>query len=543
MEEIKDVIMRAKTIKDNEKEKVVSEDRKNCGVCRGKFRGNYFCIQCIRCSFWIHLKCTQYKTRKEAKKHKPTFLCKPCLVLEDFYKSKDPETVEPETVESEESETVEPETVEIVDDDENSDNNETINREKENTPKKSMTPSPSTSQRIATLKSNINALTRASWLLDSHIDLAVEDIQKYEKSNGENTLYFVPSISHLIKVSPQDEIEAQLSQNDAIYKRHIAFIVNDCKGNLGSGEGSHWSLLVFSRNANTWYHMDSGKRANTLHAKQIADKVNKYLVSQGNLENLNSKYIESRCTQQKNGYDCGPLAILFAQKTANMISRGEPLHTCYVNEDETYSVREWIHNELNNRLLYLEKGEVHSSGSKNSRDKDKDYMEKSKKICWFHKYRTCKFGSNCPYWHPIACKNIHDYGECRDNKCKLLHQNTCTAYREQGRCPRENCWFIHPHHPPRIRQKERRDRSTHENNKRRFDRQNGNNRFSGSNISQSRVQSNTNTNHFKKVPYYREGEFFRRDWPTPTEEIREVIQRTIREVIQKESGGWGRARW
>ena len=398
-----------------------------------------------------------------------------------------------------------------------------------------MTPSPSTSQRIDTLKSNINALTRASWLLDSHIDLAVEDIQEYEKSNGESTLYFVPSISHFIKVSPQDEIEAQLSQNDAIYKRHIAFVVNDCKGNLGSGEGSHWSLLVFSRNDNTWYHMDSGKRANALHAKQIADKVNKYLVSQGILENLNSKYIESRCTQQKNGYDCGPLAILFAQKTANMISRGEPLHTCYVNEDETYSVREWIHNELNNRLLYLEKGEVRSSGTKNCSDKDN--MVKSKKICWFHKYRTCKFGSNCPYWHPIACKNIHDYGECRDKKCKLLHQNTCTAYREQGRCPRENCWFIHPHHPPRIRQKERKDRSTHENNRHRFGRQNGNNRFSGSNFSQSRALPNTNANQYKDVPYYGEGEFFHR----PT--LEEKLWRTIRDVIQGESGSWGPARW
>merc|ERR1711874_236179 len=92
-----------------------------------------------------------------------------------------------------------------------------------------------------------------------------------------------------------------------------------------------------------------------------------------------TNYIESRCTQQKNGCDCGPLMILFAQNTANMISRGEPLHTCYVNKDETYSIREWIHNELNNRLLYLEEGEVHSSDTKNCNDKDN--MVKSKKIC------------------------------------------------------------------------------------------------------------------------------------------------------------------
>jgi len=80
MEEIKDVIMRAKTIKDNEKEKekVVSEDRRDCGLCRGKFKGNNVCIQCIRCNLWIHLRCTQYKTGKKAEKNKETFLCKSC---------------------------------------------------------------------------------------------------------------------------------------------------------------------------------------------------------------------------------------------------------------------------------------------------------------------------------------------------------------------------------------------------------------------------------------------------------------------------------
>ena len=159
MEEIKDVIMRAKTIKDNEKEKVVSEDRSDCGHCSGKFKWNNTCIQCIRCNHWIHLRCTQYKTGKEAEKKQETFLCKSCLILEDYYNSKGSK---------------------IVDEDENSDDNENINKKKkENTPSKSMTPT--TSQRIDTLKLNINALTRTSWLLDSHIDLAIEDIQKYEK--------------------------------------------------------------------------------------------------------------------------------------------------------------------------------------------------------------------------------------------------------------------------------------------------------------------------------------------------------------------------
>ena len=188
----------------------------------------------------------------------------------------------------------------------------------------------STSQQINMLRLNKDALSRTSWLHDSHIQIAIEDIEKYGEHKNGSTLYFVPSLSHFIKLASQKDVEAQLNQSDAILKRHIVFIVNDCNGNLGSGEGSHWSLLVYERDRNTWYHMDSGKNTNTPHAKQIMDKVNKYLVNQGSLVNSNTNYVESRCTQQQNGYDCGPLTILFAKNTTKMIARGESLHICWV---------------------------------------------------------------------------------------------------------------------------------------------------------------------------------------------------------------------
>ena len=113
----------------------------------------------------------------------------------------------------------------------------------------------------------------------------------------------VKSGRQFIKLASQKEIEAQLNQNNATYKQHIVFIVNDCNSELGSGEGFHWSLLVYARDANTWYHMDSGKGINTPHAKLIMDRVNKYFISLGSLQNSRTDYIESRCTQQKNGYD------------------------------------------------------------------------------------------------------------------------------------------------------------------------------------------------------------------------------------------------
>ena len=116
--------------------------------------------------------------------------------------------------------------------------------------------------------------------------------------------------------------------------------------------------------------MDSGRSANAPHAKQIMDRVNKYLVNQGSLENSNTSYVESRCTQQQNGYDCGPLTILFAMSTAKKIARGEPLQACWVKEDDAYGVRKWIHAELNNNLLDLEKGGVRTNDKINHSGKD-----------------------------------------------------------------------------------------------------------------------------------------------------------------------------
>ena len=191
-------------------------------------------------------------------------------------------------------------------------------------------------------------------------------------------------------------MESQLNQSDATRKHHIVFFVNDCNGNQGSGEGSHWSLLVYERDKNTWYHLDSGKNANAPYAKQIMNKVNKYFVNQGSLINPKTNYVECSCTQQRNGYDCGPLAILFAKNITTKIANGESLHTCKVDENKTHYVRDRIHNQINNKLWYLEKGEVRTNDTMNH---DKDVMV-NRKVCWFYKYRECKFGRKCSHWHP-----------------------------------------------------------------------------------------------------------------------------------------------
>merc|ERR1712121_465339 len=281
---------------------------------------------------------------------------------------------------------------------------------------------PSTEQRLDTLRLNMNALTRTSWLYDCHIETAIEYIRKYRVNNNECTMYFDPVISHLIKMESQTVAETQLNENNAIYKSHLVFIVNNKEEeDLRSGEGSHWSLLIYERRSNTWYHMDSGGGTNAPHAKQIMGKVNNWLVKQGSYENSSTKYVESSCTQQKNGYDCGPFAILFAMSTAKMIARGESLETCWVNKDEIHDIRSWIHSEINFELLDLEKG-IAPTNDKFSHI-GRDVGKKSKKICWFYRYRTCRFGDNCIYWHPPGVRQREGWDRYRDRNYKDHEKN------------------------------------------------------------------------------------------------------------------------
>ena len=81
MEEVKEIMRRAKNKKDSE----VAVDQNSCELCRIKFKTNNISLKCIRCESWIHLKCTQFRMGAVTDRNKNTFLCKSCSTLEDYF--------------------------------------------------------------------------------------------------------------------------------------------------------------------------------------------------------------------------------------------------------------------------------------------------------------------------------------------------------------------------------------------------------------------------------------------------------------------------
>ena len=102
-------------------------------------------------------------------------------------------------------------------------------------------------------------------------------------------------------------------------KKNLIFMPVCKKTNNDMVGGEHWTLLVYKKDENTWYHFDSIGTYNDAVARNLVDGVNKYL-SKNNKPN----FVRVKCTQQNNGCDCGPYVGLFAKKLLKTLKIGNP---------------------------------------------------------------------------------------------------------------------------------------------------------------------------------------------------------------------------
>lgn len=95
-------------------------------------------------------------------------------------------------------------------------------------------------------------------------------------------------------------------------KKLIIFPVNNNEDvNLAEG-GSHWSLVVYERNANVFVHHDSSGGMNKMQAKQLFSTIVGFIGGSTLASNANyQECVDS--PQQTNGYDCGVYVIAIAR--------------------------------------------------------------------------------------------------------------------------------------------------------------------------------------------------------------------------------------
>ena len=192
-------------------------------------------------------------------------------------------------------------------------------------------------------ESDIKLLEGRNWLNDSLISFWFEYLS-YEIFRGNSRLLFIsPELTQLIKMGDPNELPLFLDPLNAKHKDHIFLPVNDNSSLVASG-GSHWSLLIYSKYDNKWYHYDSQRGSNYRDARCLSNRINNYL-DRDNPATL----VDAMCTQQDNSYDCGAFVMIFAQRAAEQASQGLELGTCFAERQEANNMREKI-KMLVNRL-------------------------------------------------------------------------------------------------------------------------------------------------------------------------------------------------
>lgn len=146
--------------------------------------------------------------------------------------------------------------------------------------------------------SDVDLLKGPHWLNDQIISFYFEYLEKeiYEEY-ADRFLFVSPEVTQCIKFSPED-VAMFLEPLHAHEKDFLFFALNDNQQVERAG-GSHWSLLVFSRPENCFFHYDSSYGSNSLHKNLLVNILMRAL----QVPHARSK--EASCLQQFNSYDCG----------------------------------------------------------------------------------------------------------------------------------------------------------------------------------------------------------------------------------------------
>ncbi|XP_049802855.1 sentrin-specific protease 8-like [Schistocerca nitens] len=148
-------------------------------------------------------------------------------------------------------------------------------------------------------RSDIELLTGPYWLNDTLISFYFEYLQRVLLVNQKDYLFIGPEVTQCLKVLPFEEINVFLDPLNAKEYKYIFLALND-SGIVETTGGTHWSLLVYCKLEDTFFHFDSASGFNICHAKVLADGLSKYFSPIAK-----SVFIEVPSLQQINSYDCG----------------------------------------------------------------------------------------------------------------------------------------------------------------------------------------------------------------------------------------------
>ena len=113
------------------------------------------------------------------------------------------------------------------------------------------------------------------FLTDVIIRVMRKFIQEWLQKKGEKVICLEPSVVYCIRNEGASENSA-ISVEDIINKRRLedseyTILPVNNNDNLEKDVGSDWSILLYRKKSNKFYHFDSIKGANEKYARQIVE--------------------------------------------------------------------------------------------------------------------------------------------------------------------------------------------------------------------------------------------------------------------------------
>ena len=144
------------------------------------------------------------------------------------------------------------------------------------------------------------------WLTDQHINCYFSHLKNSFNLKSKKIFLFDPIITALVRLNFDNSI-CHLNSLKIKKYDYLVLPVNDSNVN---SNGTHWSLLLYIKNENKFYHFDSIRHLNFDIARDLACNVSKYLNFSFNIDQV----CEVDCAQQNNTYDCGVYLLYFCQQ-------------------------------------------------------------------------------------------------------------------------------------------------------------------------------------------------------------------------------------
>ena len=164
---------------------------------------------------------------------------------------------------------------------------------------------------------DVSLLDPPSWLNDHDIGFAFEYFANSQFHDCTDHVCFIsPEVTQFIKCTGNPaEIAMFLEPFNLSNKRVIYLAINDNSNHTAGG--THWSLLVYLQDKNSFFHYDSYGISHSFHAKQVAEKLEAFLGRKGNKLAI----VEEKGPPQQSSYDFGMYAICNTEALCQNFSR------------------------------------------------------------------------------------------------------------------------------------------------------------------------------------------------------------------------------